>query len=174
MNRLPNKNQIISVYAVGVTILFSWAAIVTIRDSLFNWVLYFNTLELLTLTAYVMAGAFLESLVMIGALLLIAFILPRAWLTDKFIVRGSILIIAFLGAIMFYYTQTPLGEALVNVYKFPLAFGFGTLILVLAAKYLKPVEAALELIAERCTVFLYLYMPISVISVIVVVFRNVG
>lgn len=174
MRRLPNKNQIISVYAVGVTILFSWATIMLIRDSLFNWILYFNVIEILSLTTYIMSSAFFESILLIAVLLLVGVILPRAWLIDKFVIRGSSIIIAFLGAIIYYNTQTPLGEALINIYKFPVAFGIGYLVLLSAAKYSSLVEKTIELIAERCTIFLYVYMPISLISVVVILFRNLG
>lgn len=174
MKRLPNKNQILSVYAVGVTILYTWAAIITIRDSLFNWILYFNTIELLVLTAYIMAGTFLESLFLIATLLLICVVLPQTWFADRFVVRGTVLVIAFLSSIMYYYTQTPLGEALVNLYKWILFFLFITIVLILMVEYIKPAGMVAELVAERSMLFLYIYLPISFISLIVIIIRNIG
>lgn len=174
MNRLPNLNQILPVYAVGVTILFTWAAIVTIRSSLFNWVLFFNIQEILILVAYIMAGAFLESLLLITTLTVIGMILPRKLLTEKFVLRGTILTITFLSSIMYYYTQTPLGESLVDVYKWGMFFAISTVGLLLAAEYIKIIIKGVELIADRAIVFLIIYLPIAIISIIVIIVRNLG
>lgn len=174
MNRLPGRNQIMPVYAAGVTILYSWAVIIAIRDSLFNWVLYFNTIEILHLAAYVMAGAFVESLLLIAALIAISLILPQKLFAEKFVLRGTILTITFLGSIMYYYTQTPLGEALMDIYKWGASFAISAITLTLAAEYIPAGGRIVELIADRCLVFLYIYLPISFISVIVVVITNLG
>ena len=174
MNRLPNRNQLLPVYAVGVTILYSWAIIVTIRSSLFTWVLYLNVPEILTLVAYILAGAFLESLLLIAALTIFSVLLPSKLLTEKFILRGTILTITFLSSIMFYYTQTPLGEALVDIYKWVLFFTVSTVGFLLAAENIQTIKNTVELIADRAMVFLYIYLPISIISVIVVIIRSLG
>ncbi|MBK6793223.1 MAG: hypothetical protein IPG80_11985 [Anaerolineales bacterium] len=174
MNRLPNRNQLLPVYAVGVTILYSWAIIVTIRSSLFTWVLYLNVPEILTLVAYILAGAFLESLLLIAALTIFGVLLPSKLLTEKFILRGTILTITFLSSIMFYYTQTPLGEALVDIYKWVLFFTVSTVGFLLAAENIQTIKNTVELIADRAMVFLYIYLPISIISVIVVIIRSLG
>lgn len=162
------------VFAVGVTILYSWSAIVTIRESLFNWILYFNTVDLLNLIAYIMAGAFIESLLLIIILLLVGVILPRKIFIDKFILRGSILTVTFLASTMYYYTQTPLGEALVDLYKWGVFFVVSSTALLLIAENIPVVRNAIELIADRCLVFLYIYLPISFISIIVIIIRNIG
>lgn len=174
MKRLPHKNQILPVYAVGVTILYTWTIIITLRDTLFNWVLYFNSVEILILFAYLMVGALLESLCLIVALTIIGWALPRNIFSEKFVSRGVILTSTFLCSIMYYYTQTPLGEALMDIYKWGIFFAGSTFIFILIAEFFRPVERVLELIADRSQIFLYIYLPISFLSIIVIVIRNIG
>ena len=47
------------------------------------------------------------------------------------------------------------------------------LALTLLAVFVKPFQRGLELIADRFVVFLYLYMPLTVLSFLVVVLRNI-
>ncbi len=87
LNRLPKIEQITPVYSVGVTILFSWAIVTTIEVAINNWALYFGVADILSLFAYVMAGAFLESLLLISSLLMLSFILPQKIFGNKFVLQ---------------------------------------------------------------------------------------
>ena len=56
-------------------------------------------------------------------------------------------------------------------------FGFfaaSSLILSILAEKIKIVRAAIETIADRCTVFLYIYLPLSLLALIVIVIRNLN
>ncbi len=173
LKRLPKIDQIIPVYAVGVTLLFSWAVINTTKDVISKWGLYFGVADILSLFAYVMAGAFLESLLLISFLLMISFILPQKLFVDKFVLRGTVLIISFLVTIMYYYTQTPMGEALANTDKLGIFF---ILILILMAlgESIPIVDKFVKSIADRCVIFLYIYLPVSFVSILIIIFRNLG
>ncbi len=174
LNRFPKREQIISVYAVGVTILYFWAALHAIKDLLSNWSLSLNIVEILSMFAYIMAGTFLESLLLIFTLLFISFILPQKVFAEKFIVRGTILTITFLGSIMYFYTQTSIFDVLENINKWGIFFTSVTIILMLLGELSQFVSRIIESIADRCIVFLYLYPPLSFISMIIIFARNVS
>ncbi len=173
LKRFPKIDQIIPVYAVGVTILFSWAVINTVKDVISKWGLYFGVADILSLFAYVMAGAFLESLLLIFFLLMISFILPQKLFVNKFVLRGTVLIISFLATIMYYYTQTPMGEALENTSKLGVFFIL-TLILMALGESIQFVDRFVNSLADRCVIFLYIYLPLSFVSILTVIFRNLG
>lgn len=158
---------------MGVTILFSWAIVTTIEVAINNWALYFGVADILSLFAYVMAGAFLESLLLISSLLMLSFILPQKIFGNKFVLRGTILTITFLGFIMYYYTQTPKGEALANINKWVMFFVI-TLVLLAIGESIKIVERFVGLMAGRFIVFLYIYLPISFASIVIIIVRNLG
>lgn len=174
LNRLPKRGQIISVYAVGVAILYSWASLHAIKDLLSNWSLYLNVSEILGLFSYIMAGTFLESLLLIFTLLFISFILPQKVFAEKFIVRGTILTITLLCSIMYLYQLTLTSAVLENIDKWGIFFISVTFIFMLLGELSQFVARIIESIADRCIIFLYLYMPLSFISMIVIFARNVS
>jgi hypothetical protein len=174
MKRLPKREQIISVYAVGVTILYFWATLNAIKDLLSNWSLYLSVSEILGLFSYIMAGTFLESLLLIFVLLLISFILPQKIFAEKFVVRGSILTITFLSSIIYLYQLTLTFGILENINKWGIFFVSVTFILALLGELSQFFARIVESIADRCIVFLYIYLPISLISIIVIFARNVS
>ena len=173
LNRFPKRDQIVPVYAVGVTILFSWSIITTVKEILSNWSLYFNVVDILGLFSYVMAGAFLESLLLIMFLLAACFILPKKLLLDKFTFRGTTLVISILVTIMYYYTQTPLGDSLENMSRLGLFFVLA-LFLVMLGELFQVVDRLVKHIADSCIIFLYIYPPISFLSILTIIFRNLG
>ena len=174
LNRLPKRGQIISVYAVGVTILYFWAFLNAIKDLTSNWSLYLYVAEILGLFSYIMAGRFLESLLLISVLLLFSFILPQKVFADKFVVRGTILTITFLCSIIYLYQLTLTFGILENINKWSVFFLSFTFIFMLLGELNQFVANAVESIADRCIVFLYIYPPLSFISLIIIFTRNVS
>ncbi len=174
LNRFPKREQIISVYAVGVTILYFWAALNAIKDFISNWSLYLDVYEMLGLFSYIMAGTFLESLLLIFVLLFISFILPQKVFADKFTLRGTILTITFLCSIMYLYQLTLTFGILENIGKWSIFFASFTFMFMLLGELNQFVARIVELIADRCIVFLYIYPPISLISLIFIFVRNVS
>lgn len=174
LKRFPEKGQMVSVYAVGATILYSWAFFNAIQEFAKNWSLHLNISEILGLFSYTMAGTFLESVLFFLVLLLISFILPKKIFSDKFILRGTILTITFLGSIIYLYTQTFTYGLLDNIGKWGVFFASFTFLLILLGEVNEFAARVIQSIADRCTVFLYVYLPISFISMIVIFIRNVS
>jgi len=173
VKRFPKWDEIIPVLAVGVTILFSWSIIASAKDLINNWGLYFGVADLLSLFAYVIAGAFLESLLVMAALLIISLILPKKIFAGKFVLRGTILTITFLGSIIYLYSKTLTYGIYGNLNKWGEFFAVSTLIFFVFGEFFPAVSKVIEFIADRCIIFLYIYLPLSFISIIAVVLRNV-
>jgi len=174
LNRFPKREQVIPVYAVGVTILYFWALLNAIRDLLSNWSLYLSVAEILGLFSYILAGTFLESFVLIFSLLFVSFILPQKLITDKFVVRGSILTITFLGSIIYLYTLTLSSGVLENIDKWGIFFVSFTFVLMLLGELSRFVSKVVESLADRCIIFLYFYLPLSFVSMVFIFVRNVS
>ncbi len=174
LNRFPKWEQIISVYAVGVTILYSWGFLAAIKELIRNWSLYLGVSDLLGMFAYILAGTFLESLLLIFALLLISFILPRIIFADRFILRGTILTITFLSSVIYLYKLMLPYEVLENINKWSIFFASFTILLMVLGESSQFIARSIESIANRCIVFLYIYLPVSFISIIVILVRNVS
>ena len=120
-----------------------------------------------------MAFAFLESLLVTGALVLLSAILPSKWLRDGFVFKGLIIIgMATIAAIILQRTlqgELPSTPILTLVWFTPLIW---TIVFIILAQRKPRVRRILLDIAERISIMLFLYVPIGVISLLVVTIRN--
>ena len=99
--RLPKPQAIVQVYAV-IAFMFSAWTIVAFAWKLSTWLLTLNIGEIFTIFSYAMLTNLLESLVVLLLLLVGSALLPPRFLRDDFIVRGTILSIGLIGALMVY------------------------------------------------------------------------
>lgn len=178
LNRIPKIHQIAPVYAVGVALLYSWTIYNTMRAFSTNWGMFLGMDDVLGLIAYMLVGDFLESLLWIGILLGLCFLLPGSLLKDKFILRGSILTVTFLGSIMVFYLQLSdnlfVDFVLKNINKWITLFTVSTIVFLTAVELIKPFGEVIKSLADRFIVFLYLYLPLTFLAILVIIFRNIG
>ena len=140
-----------------------------------GWLYYLNVGEILTTLAYALANNFAESLVVICGPLLLALILPTKWFRDVFIARAASLCIAGLVYLILLAYQFNDKDTYPSAYLNPL-----TLLLVATAiaglVYLcgrvTPLRKAMEVMADRASIFAYIMAPLSIVSLVVVVVRS--
>lgn len=137
--------------------------------------LYFMTIdEILVDFAYVMATNFLESLCVLLIPVLLCLLLPRKWFYDVFVVRGASLVMLLLGYSIFFTLQLRGEERYPKdliLLTFPLIGAI--LFLVYLSGKIGIVRKVIESLSDRATVFLYLSIPVSLISLCVAIIRNI-
>lgn len=120
-----------------------------------------------------MAFAFLESLLVVGVLVVLSAILPSKWLRDGFAFKGFIVIVmATIAAIILQRTlqgEYPALPVLTLIWFTPLVWA---VVFTILAQRRPRFQSILLDIAERISIMLFLYIPISLISLIVVTIRN--
>ena len=176
--RLPSREQILPVFAVTVFIVFSWT-VYRMFWYVPSWLGDFEMLEVLTISAYVLVFALFESALIFGVLLLFVIILPSKWFKVYFVSTGCTLI-TIIG-----FSAFMLQRKMKIVYKlefwqlvlYPILVltAIFILIFILSWKY-KRFEILTNLansIAERMTVFLYIYIPLSVLSFAYLLLRSI-
>lgn len=170
--RFPDRNEITAVLSIAVFVCFSWS-IIGFFNKLSSFILYFKPAEIAAIFAYMMAFALLESLVSTGILVLLSAMLPPAWLRDGFAYKGFvILVIATVDALAF---QKSLGDVyppvrtLLFLSVVPLAF---TVILLMVLRSMPRMQSFLMNVQDRFLILLFVYIPIGIISLIAVTFRN--
>ena len=174
-NRFPKLQEIILVYAVNVVILYTFSLWFSFQDFSRNWILFLDTEDILGVFAYTIVGAFTESLLIIGVLIFIYFLFPPSIAQGRFVLYGTILTITFsLVLILRAGTYASIRNILSNNNMVLAFFIAGTLALSLIAEQIKIVRSALEAFADRCLIFLYVYLPLSLLAVIIVAIRNIG
>jgi hypothetical protein len=172
-SRLPALDAIIPVYAVISFMVYGWTLVVFLWK-VPSWMMFLTLGEMLSVFAYSMTSALLESLAALAILLFASVLLPARWMRDVFVTRGSVVAFFALGSIMLFMVRlSVIGYAVLN-YLFQctwIALALTLLLAFLAAR-LRFVVRAVAWISDRLIVFLFLLLPISLVSVIVVIYRN--
>jgi hypothetical protein len=162
------------VYAVIVFMVYTWTIYAFIRF-LPYWLRFLNVTEILAIFSYAMLSDCLESLGFIFLLLVSCVILPARFLRNTFAVRGTVMAVCLLGAIIVYMngyakngTPSLLSYILWSLAILAVAF----LLSFLAAK-IRFVISAVEWLSSNMTIFLYIYIPLTILSLLNVIFRNI-
>jgi len=170
-NRLPKPAQIAALYALIVFAIYSWT-LLWFFYRLPSWFFYLSIGEILTNLAYSLATNFFESAVVMAIPVLLAIILPKKWFFDLFVARGAVLLLPGLGYMMYvafqFRTKLDYPSAVLNWYPIVLAVIILLAFLVGRVGFLC---RAIETLGDHAIVFLYLSIPASLVSIVVILFR---
>ena len=175
--RLPSRQQVFPVFSVILFIVFSWTLI---REffQVPSWMKYQSLGDILVITAYILAFALVESLLVLGFLYLLSLVFPVKIFRDKFIAQGCTLVLAAgVGAVLLQENIDLVYHLKVKELIFyPLVILLGLVILVYALAFvfdrLSAIPHLITTIADSMTVFAYLYVPLGLIALVVVIVRN--
>lgn len=139
------------------------------------WVLRLRIWELVGVIAYNMAFALIESLMVWAVFVLLAFVLPGRWFRDRFVSLSSVAVFsaAAWAIVVHYNTET---VRLWSLKDFALwfvvcLFSIGA---ACALVYLiTGVDRFVRSVAERLLVLVYMYVVVDVLSILVVLVRNI-
>ena len=177
LQRLPNRQAILQVYAV-IAVMFSAWTITAFLWKLSAWLLVLNIGEIFTVFSYSMVANLVESLIVLSLLLVICALLPASVLRDDFVVRGTILSLGLIGSLMAFV-------------KFDMEFGFSSglkllrgplsvlllmiilLVLPERLRLARFLHSAIRWISDRMIVFLYILMPLFIVVLTYVIIRNI-
>ena len=175
--KLPSRQEALTVFSVVLFIVFSWALYRTFWW-VPSWLEYLSVWGILVIFAYVAAFALVESLVILALLIGLGLLLPRKIFKDQFIVQGSALsLLLGLGA---FLIQRNVGVIyrlkLEQTLLYPaLILGAAILLVFISSFLFKRIHILsrfAQAVAERMTIFAYLYVPMGLIGLLVVVIRN--
>jgi hypothetical protein len=172
-SRIPSFRQILAVYGLIALIVFDWT-LIRFYWKLPSWMFFLNLGEIATIFVYSMATNLIESLIVLCLPMLLTIILPKRWFGDLFVSMSSALAIAGLGYTM--YVAFKIGglwtypSALVR--SFPIA-AILIVVFVFLAGRIPILRKALEILADRASIFSYIFFSIGAISLMVVIIRNI-
>jgi hypothetical protein len=172
-NRMPTVQQIAAVYGVIVLVVYGWT-IYWYLWKLPSWLYFLTLTEMLVAFAYAMVVNFLESLLVLLAPLIVCLFLPSRWFRDQFVARGTILIILLLVALMQYLQIiTRLQDIPSYMGQMVLLVMAGIIFLVFLVGRIGFLRRLVEEISSRAVIFIYIFVPLSTLSLLVVLFRNI-
>jgi len=178
---LPPKSEIAPIFATIVFPIYSWT-IYRLLWNLPSWLKdLFSIWDMLILIAYGLAFALIESLTILGFVLFLRVVLPEKYFKDKFVAQGTAMLwVFFISTIVAQYT---IASFIFNWRPKEFAV-YSTLLLaacilliavlprVLIHRFTK-LESFFASLADRMTIFLFIYLPLGVLSLIVVILRNI-
>ncbi|MCP5101516.1 MAG: hypothetical protein GY943_38715 [Chloroflexi bacterium] len=139
------------------------------------WILRLSISEMVGVIAYSQLLAFLDTLLIFIPILLLAAILPAAWLRDKFVAMGTA--VAFISSAWFVVLH--LNNQIIEQRQVAVLVAWAvSYVVVLGVIYVlvrrnAKVESGIINFMQRLSVLSILYLFIDVVSVVIVVVRNV-
>lgn len=168
VRRFPSQKELIAVYAVIVFALYSWMLMVFAYD--LSGLLVFLTLEeIVTQVAYGFASVFLESLFVLFFLVFTHFLFP-----SRFVVLGVVFLLFMFPYAVF---AIDLLNGLQNLAWVPWLWGLMIFLLGCVVFVSSLVDRTfairkfMENIADRAIIFLYIFLPCSLLSIAFVFIR---
>jgi hypothetical protein len=172
--RLPRFPAVLQVYAV-IAVMFAGWTITSFLWKLSAWLLLLNLGEIFTIFSYAMAVNFVESLLVLLALLIAGALLPAYILREDFVVRGTILSIGLVGALM-AFVGAEMQFDIESGFRLLIA-PFAVLLLMALSLHLSSrspvVRSATEWVSDHMVIFLFILMPFFVLLSLYVTIRNV-
>jgi len=172
--RLPAKQDLVRVFAACAFPIYSWA-IFQFLERMTGWLYYLSIWEVLGIFAYTQVFALFETGVIFAGLTLLAWLLPPSLFRRRFVAVGMIVIVlAAAFAIVLHYQEKAL-RALSPPLLAVIAAAAGVVSL---AAYLwvrgsERIEQALCNLGDRLILFVYIYVPLSLVSIVVILVRNI-
>ncbi|MFW6136090.1 MAG: hypothetical protein ACOC7N_04630 [Chloroflexota bacterium] len=172
--RLPKRRDVVLVGAACVVPIYSWA-IVAFLQKLPSWSLFVSIWEIVGAFSYSQLFAFFESALFLVALIAVAAVLPRHLLRERFAAQaGTIALLSSGWAVALQQKADDLPSW--SPHTFAVLGGLYLLSIGLACILIHrfaEVETGVRAFIERLTVLLYLYVPLTVASLVVAIVRNV-
>jgi hypothetical protein len=171
-NRFPRRSDVIAVLAVAVFVCFSWT-IIGFFNKLSSFILYFTPGEIANIFAFMMAFALVESLAATGVLVLLSAILPSRWLKDGFAFKGFvILLVATMTAILFQKALRDYFPSMQTLMTYSLLPLLLMALLVWLVHSRPRLQKILLSVQDRILIMLFIYLPLGVIGLLVVMARD--
>ncbi len=171
--RFPSLKQLAPVYSVAVVIIYGWAILRFFwrLPSLLN---YSTAGEIGVIFSYLITVNLLESLTVVSIPILLSLLLPQKWFFERFVTKSVLLVLLGLGYMIYVASHInaiePFPYILFQAAPFVFLFIVGLVFVLDRITFLTRI---LEDISDRFVVFLFIFIPVSAVSFIVVFIRNI-
>jgi len=174
ITRLPERRSILGVYATAVFLVYSWTLLASFWK-VPSWMFFLRISDILSVYAYSFVIDFAESLLLLGLVLFVGVLLPKRWWNAQFTAKGALWIIVLMVSIMLrLYTNRSPDRWEDFVHNQGIWWGT-TFLLAFTLNFLVSrfnwIRKGLEGLADRLVVFLYIYLPLTIVAIVVVFAR---
>jgi len=169
--KIPPLHEILALYATVVFLIYGWASI-TFFWKVPSWLYFLSPGEIAAILSYTFASSLLECTIILLIFLFASLVLPTKWLYNKFAVRGSLIVYSVTFWVVLFtlnsLIQLPTTSDVIT-------FGIGVLVTsvlaILLAERFSFVQRLVITVGNRLTIFLYLWLPLSLVGILVIILR---
>ena len=173
-SRFPDKQSIINVFATAAFIVYGW----TIYSSFWkmpSWLFYLRLSEIFSVYAYSFLVNLLESILLTLGVVFLGFLLSGNLWKDGFISAGVVTLAVLVGSALIHMRIYEDPNLRVDFIHSQLLWWACTVFIAFAVSFICVrvtwLRSLLENLADRFVVFLYIYMPLTLLSLGVVLVR---
>ena len=171
-NRFPSFTDIYAVFSVSVFLIYSWS-LWGFFYRIPSLMLYLPLGEIMAVLAYMLAVALIESIVVTIGLVVLGFVLPGVLLREGFVYKGFLVLLVSAVAVILLQTVVRISLIQIGDFYRTAAWSFAVLlILFFGMQKSARLKRGVMLIVDQLEIFTYLYVPLGVISFLVVIIRN--
>lgn len=163
--KLPSWREFTQVFGFIMFLAYSWS-IIWLFYRMNSWVKTLFVSEIILASAYIFLNALIEGCVVVLIPIIMSLLLPAAWFRYKFVAMSTMTVCVFSAAIL---TTMLFVEHILIWY---LLFMILAIISFLLIHRHDKLEAAINSIIERFTIFFYIYLSIGLLSGIIVIVVN--
>lgn len=175
LKRSPTFQQVMRVFAITSMLVYGWTTY-RMLVKLPSWLLYLNAYEVLSGFCYAWVFNFLECVLVTGALTGLTWLLPRRFFAERFVSRGAALVL--LGGGYLIYLALSVGQSKANLFPWdvfawsPFIMALILIVAFVVVPRFELINRFLEDLADRALVFLYVFIPLTVIGFVIVAVNN--
>lgn len=170
--RLPPFSEIVPVFALVAFLFYGWSLVVFLWK-VSGWIFFLNIGEITVILAYQLTTNLFESIIFVALLVFVAAALPGRFLKDDFSVRGGIVSVVLIGAMMLFLhfaATVRAGPSSGWVWWAAASLALSVFLAWLSTR-IRALDKAFSWMEDQLTVFLFLLLPLSLLSTVVVAAR---
>ena len=169
--KIPPLHEILTLYATIVFLIYGWASI-TFFWKVPSWLYFLGPGEIAAILSYTFVSSLLECTIILFIFLFASLVLPSRLLYNKFAVRGSLIVYSLTFWVVLFnlnsLIQLPTTSDVIT-------FGIGALVTsalaMIIVDRISLVQRLVISLGNRLTIFLYLWLPLSLLGIVVIIFR---
>lgn len=158
-------------YATIVFLSYGWA-IITFFWKVPSWLYFLSLGEIGAILAYALASSLLECTIILLIFLFASLVLPSGLLADKFAVRASLIVYSLTFWVVLLTLNSLIQlPATSDVITFGLGVSVTSALAILLSERISFFPGLVMAVGNRLTIFLYLWLPLGVLGILVIIFR---
>src|SRR5688572_6233481 len=179
IHQIPDREIILNVFGMTICFIYSWTLFASFY-SIPSWIYFLDVFQIISIYAYSFAFDFVESVSTLFVILLIELIIIGVFngKPDGFRSRAILFLLVVISFSAFRLFRFNGYEDMLNFSNYESIWWLGGvllyLVLITLALKITWMKTFLDDMVDRASVFLYIYLPLSLISLLIVIIRNIS